>query len=166
MQKIDTILPEDFDGVFRFTNDSDEDFIGKWDSLEYVFPARKTTPMLITNATPLEVQNIRKKFAREWAERQYFKSEKYQKMFNQERNPDGTPRLNSIHQAGTYGDNELAPFIQQCLTPLPIARATVQEAPKEELEDRLSRTPKGKLRTRVLDGDESLVEQAKSAVNE
>ncbi len=161
--QFDTLLPENFDGVFRFTNPSDEDFVGKWDSKEYTYPAQKTTPMIILNATPLEVQNIRKKFARDLATREFFKSQQYNALMRQEKNADGTVRLNSIHQAAQYSDNDLKEYIQKCLTPMPVARPAVVDAPREDVEEKLSRTPKGKLRTRVLDGDESLVEQAKGA---
>jgi hypothetical protein len=61
------VLPSDFDGIFRFTNWTDSDFTAKWDNIEYTFPAKKTTPIVIPNATPVEIQNIRKKFAKELA---------------------------------------------------------------------------------------------------
>lgn len=159
-QQFDTILPEGFDGTFRFTNASDEDFIGKWDSKEYLFRAQSTTPMMILNATPLEVQNIRKKFARDWAEREFFKSKRGMMLSSQERNSDGTPKFNSIHMAATYSDDDLAPFIQQCLTPLPIVAATVAESPKVNLEDSLTRDDEGEIVTQAVDKNTSLRKKA------
>ncbi len=150
MPKFETLLPADFDGVFRFTNPSTEDFVGTWDGFDYIYPAQKTTAMLIKNATPLEVQNIRKKFARELAEREFFKSKKYEQLLKQERNPDGTPRLNSIHQSGQYSENELIPYIQKCLTSLPTANPIVQKSEKPAIEDRLSRDDDGELITRAV----------------
>ncbi len=161
-EEFTNVLPSDFDGVFRFTNWTDKDFIGRWDSKDYFYPANKTTPMVIMSATPLEIQNIRKKFARELAEREFFKTQKGISLASQERNADGTPKFNSIHMAGQYSADDMKDLIQKALTPLPSAAPTFNESPRENVEEKLSRTPKGKLRTRVLGDGESLVEQAKS----
>ena len=50
----------DFDGVFRFTNPTDEDFDYKWNNVIYTYPAMQTVPMVIKNETPEHVQQIRK----------------------------------------------------------------------------------------------------------
>ena len=134
IMRFEHVLPEDFDGTFRFTNWSDEDFVGRWGGREYVFPKQTTSPMVITEATPLEVQQIRKKFAKDLAEREFTKGEAFQRLLKQERNADGTGRLNSMHQAGSYGIDQLTPFIQKCLEPLPVSHAAVKAAPKEDLE--------------------------------
>ena len=157
------ILPEDFDGTFKFTNWTDEDFVGKWDSKEYHFPAQSTSPMIIINHTPLEIQQIRKKFAKDLAEREFFKSGSYSKLQSQERNNDGSPRLNSIQQAGTYSVETLTPFIQKCLEPLPIAKVKITDAPKEKLEDKLSRNEEGQLNTEAIDKKLSLKKKALEA---
>lgn len=155
------ILPEDFDGTFRFTNWTDEDFIGKWGGKEYTFPAQTTSPIIMPEHTPLEIQQIRKKFAKNLAEREFFKSKEYGKGLSQERNPDGSARLNSIHMAATYSLDTLAPFIQRCLEPLPIARAAVKVAPKENIEEKLSKNENGELNTEVItDTKVSLREKA------
>ncbi len=142
------VLPEDFNGTFYFTNASDEDFTARWGGKEYTYPAEKTTPMIIVDATPLEVQNIRKKFAKEFAEREFFKSEKAKQMTAVERT-NGVPSLNSIHQANVYSDNELKSYIQQCLEPLPIAKPIVKDVVKESLEDKLSRDEDGEINTQI-----------------
>ena len=74
------VLPEDFDGTFRFTNPSEEDFIGEWGSKEYHFPAGKTVPMVMPEYSPIEIQHIRKKFAKNLAEREFYKSKGYETM--------------------------------------------------------------------------------------
>ena len=158
--KYESVLPHDFDGTFRFTNDSDEDFIGKWGSKEYVFPAHTTSPIIMTNQTPLEIQQIRKKFARDWAEREFFKGVAYAKLASQEKNTDGSARLNSIHMAGSYSDTDLVPLIQRCLKPLPISSAIVRESPKENLEEKLSRNESGELNTQAIDKKMSLKKKA------
>lgn len=148
MDQFSTVLPEDFNGTFYFTNASDEDFTALWGGKAYTYPAKKTTPMIIYNATPLEVQNIRKKFAKEYAEREFFKSERAKQMTAVERT-NGVPSLNSIHQANVYSDNELKAYIQQCLEPLEIAKPIVQEVVKENIEDRLTRDEDGEINTQI-----------------
>lgn len=150
------VLPVDFDGVFRFTNATDEDFIGRWNNIAYVFPAQKTSPMLIQGATPEEVQTIRKKFAKELAEREFYKSEKLKAM------EKGTGIMNSIFQAPTYAPADLEVYIQQCLTPLPTGRAVAEKILVEPMENKLSRDEDGELRTVAVDKKVSLTKGAKN----
>lgn len=112
----DNILPEGFDGVFRFTNRSDEDFFARWNSIEYKFLAGTMSPMIISGESPENVQQIRKKFAHELAEREFYKSQKFQYMNSPERGDK--PAL--------YTEADLAPFIQQCLEPLPVVQASAR----------------------------------------
>lgn len=161
--KFESVLPTDFDGVFRFTNWSDEDFAGKWGGKEYIFAAKTTAPMIIPEHSPLEIQNIRKKFAKDLAEREFFKSKNYNKFKAQETNNDGSPKLNSIQQAGQYSLTELVPFIQRCLVPLEVSKVIVQEAPHEKLEDKLTRNNDGDLNTEAIDTKKSLKAKALNA---
>lgn len=160
IMKYETVLPEDFNGVFTFTNPTPEDFIGKWGGKEYRYPAMTTSPMIIPEHSPLEIQNIRKKFAKDLGEQQFFKSSGYKSLQSQERNNDNSPRLNSIHMAGTYSMNDLISFIQQCLKPLPVSKAIVTEMQKDKLEDKLSRDDDGELNTVAIDKKTSLKEKA------
>ena len=160
VMQYEPILPVNFDGTFRFTNWTDEDFIGKWGGKEYHFPSGTTSPMIISDQTPLEIQQIRKKFAKDLAEREFYKSLEYKRLQSQERNTDGTPRLNSIQQAGTYSMESLTPFIQKCLEPLPISTATVTESPKIPLEEKLTRNTEGELNTVAIDKKVSLRKKA------
>lgn len=150
MEPIVTTLPEDFDGNFYFTNWSDEEFTGMWDGKSYTYAPNKTSKMIIVDASPLEVQSIRKKFAKEFAEREYFRSPESAKKTAQEKNPDGTPRFNSFQQAGVYTLTDLGPFIQRCLEPLPLAAQIVSEVPKDDIEEKLSRDEDGELNTTVV----------------
>lgn len=121
MNNDNNVLPADFDGVFRFTNFTSREFKARWNSIEYTFPAEKTTPMIIPGATPEEVQTIRKKFARELAEREFYETPKFKSMNDI---PLGqTPAL--------YTESDLVPFIQRCLEPLPTASATLKSLPKD-----------------------------------
>jgi len=159
VMKMETILPEDFDGVFKFTNYSDEEFIGVWGKKQYAFPPNATSPMIIPEHSPLEVQNIRKKFAKELAEREFFKSSKYEHL----RSPEGTlgnRTMSGIQTANTYTLDDLAPFIQAALRPLEVKMAKVTLKKEAPLEDKLSRDDDGDLRTKPVDQKESLTAKA------
>lgn len=147
IMKYETTLPENFTGVFHFTNGSDEDFTGVWGGKKYLFPAMTTSPMVIPEHSPLEVQYIRKKFAKDLAEREYYKSVAYGKLMLQERNSDGSPRFSGFHSAGTYSVDQLTEYIQKCLEPLPISKALVSEVKKESGEISLTRNDEGELNT-------------------
>lgn len=123
--KNDNVLPADFDGVFRFTNNTDEDFVGTWNKIAYTFPPRSTSPMIISGASPEDVQHIRKKFARELAEREFYKSQSFKAM-------DAKAPAGSGATPAIYSEGDLAPFIQSCLEPLPVARATPQQLPRDQ----------------------------------
>lgn len=132
-EKYTQVLPSNWDGRFPFTNDSDEDFVFVWAKKAYMFPAQKTVDMMrmAFNATPLEVQQIRKFAARKWAEQQFFQSSKYESMRKAEgaRDEDGLvqPRLTSFKSARSYTDSDLTENIQKCLQPFPEVQALMKE---------------------------------------
>lgn len=160
--KYENILPADFDGVFRFTNSwEDEEFVGIWGKKEYHFPPNSTSPMIMPEHSPIEIQQIRKKFAKDWAEKDFFKnSPKYKKYLADERNSDGTAKFNSIHQAVAYTIDDLAEGIQKCLTPLQSKRADVSLVNEVPLESKLSRNDEGDLNSMAVDKKISLKERA------
>lgn len=162
VMRYESTLPEDFDGTFKFTNDSDEDFVGVWGSKEYIFPANTTAPMVIPEHSPLEIQNIRKKFAKDWAEREWFKSKGYKNFQGQEGKP-GNRTFNSIHQAAAYTLQDLEPYIQRCLKPLPIAKASVKPVPVVPIENKLTRNEDGNLNTEAINAKTSLRNKALNA---
>lgn len=139
------VLPPDFNGIFMFTNPTDEDFTAMWDKVAYTYPARKTSPMIIQRATPEEIQNIRKKFAKELAIREYYKTDSF-KVLGKENSP-----VASVRSGATYTDSALAPFIQQCLDPLPQAQAITTPVKGVKVEDMMHRDEDGEPITQVLD---------------
>lgn len=155
IMRYESVLPPDFDGVFRFSNPSDEDFVGKWNSKEYLFPAGTTTPMMMLEHSPLEIQHIRKKFAKDLAEREFYKSKLYKGLSDQEGKP-GNRTFSGIHQAATYTIKELEPYIQSCLKPLPEAKLTAKPADKVNMEDKIHRKDDGSLTTEAVDANTSL----------
>jgi len=116
-------FPEDFDGVFRFTNFTEEDFTTPWDGKEYTFPAQKSTPIIIPGESLENIQNIRKMFAKRLAKREFYNGRRYEE-------------LNSLGKNGVPAtfdeDREFAPFIQKCLEPLPVGQVKVTQKPKSQ----------------------------------
>lgn len=162
IMKYEAVLPEDFDGTFLFTNYTDEEFVGRWGNKEYHFPAKTSSPIVMYNQTPLEIQSIRKKWAKDLAEKIFFNSDLYKKLLQQERNNDGSARLNGIHSAGQYSINELAGLIQRGLQALPAGKAKVVTAEKAPLEDSLSKDDDGELNTIVVKQNSDLIAEKKS----
>lgn len=155
------VLPVDFDGVFRFTNWTDREFKAKWDNVEYTFPPLKTTPMTM-NFTPIEIQNIRKKFAKELAIREFYGSSKFNMMNTSHLDKSGQP---TGGMPAVYTESDLIPYTQKCLEPLPIAKAEIKVLPKDSA-DNYRKNSKGKPITRVLEDGESLTSQASGPMEE
>lgn len=162
IMRYESVLPADFDGIFRFSNPFKEDFEGVWNSKKYIFPAETTSPMIMTDHSPLEIQHIRKKFAKDLAEREFYKSKGYKVMAGQEGKP-GNRTMTGIHQAATYTFKDLEPYIEMCLKPLKSAKASVQEVPRQPMEEKLTRGDDGQLNTEVVDRSISLHEKAFNA---
>lgn len=154
---------------FPFTNRGDEVFIAKWGKKEYRFPPMTTTPMLgmIHDATPLELQGIRKKFAKDWAEQQFFNSAKYEAIRLREGVRDSlgmiVPRGQGMSHAGMYTEADLAPYIKMCLEPLPMGEAIVTDVVETPLEETLHRDDDGNLLTEAISKSTSLRKKAKEA---
>lgn len=159
VMKFESILPADFDGVFRFTNWSDTEFVGVWGKKEYHYPANSTSPMVIPEHSPIEIQNIRKKFAKDLAEREFFKGRTYEML----RSPEGTlgnRTMSGIHTAGAYTMDDLKEGIQACLKPLELKKAFISEVVDVPMATKLSRNDDGELNTMALKGNESLKARA------
>lgn len=166
IMKYETTLPENFDGNFYFTNSwEDEDFVGKWGSKEYVFPAHSTSKMLMPELSPLEVQQVRKKFAKDWAQLTFFKGKQYEHLRLREGVKDEmgmiTPRGYGMSHAGTYSIDELTPYIQMCLAPLPTSQTITRAQTRVRLEEKLSTNEDGELNSAVIKTDKDLADLAK-----
>lgn len=148
-------LPEDFNGVFYFTNPTDTEFISYWNSVQYTFPASKTVPLIIPDETPLGVQEIRKKFARELATLMFYQSDKYKIR-------EGSAPPASGKNPAIFTEADLAPYVQRCIEPMPLAQATSEKVEIDQTERKMRTDENGKRRTKVLKGDESLVSGAET----
>ncbi len=124
------------DGVFYFTNPGllkTKDRLGKettdfavlWNNKEYTFKGKTTVPLIIPNEPPENVQSIRKKFAKKYAQAWFHTTKKYK----------------DLVKAGGYipatydEDTEFQDVIQACLTPLTKSQAEVKEMPRDTEEN-------------------------------
>lgn len=155
IMKYESVLPENFDGVFRFSNWSDEDFKGIWNKKEYLFPANSTVPLIISEHSPIEIQHIRKKFAKDLAEREFYRSKSYKTLSDQE-GKSGDRRFNSIHQAAQYNMSDLEVFIKKGLEPLKEAKLSSKPAESVNVEDKIHRNDDGSFSTEAIDKNTSL----------
>jgi len=110
----------DFDGVFRFTNVTDEDFTFLWNNKEYVFPAGTCCPLIIPDETLENIQEIRKKAAFKLSVREFYKGKEYKRMSKM---GNGLPP--------TFDEKILEPMIESCLKPLPMGKAKIKEGKKQ-----------------------------------
>lgn len=150
-------LPEGFTGMFYFTNPTDTEFVSFWNSMQYTFPAHKTVPLIIPSETPLGVQEIRKKFARELATLMFYNTDKY-KVRDAEA-PAGSGKVPAI-----FTDADLKPYVQMCIEPLPLAQATIEVKELDQTEKKLHRDEDGKRRTKILKGSENLIPEGAEVI--
>ncbi len=108
--------PQEFIGVFYFTNWTKDEFIVLWNNTEYTFPPEKTIPLIIPSETLENIQEIRKKFAYKLAEREWYSGKEYTRLSKM---GNGLPP--------TFDPKVLEPLIQRALEPLPIAKATTKK---------------------------------------
>lgn len=167
IMSFESVLPVEFDGVFRFSNPSNEDFVGVWNSKEYLFPAGTMTPLIMSDHTPLEIQHIRKKFAKDLAEREFFKSRKYEAFRKREGEKDNLgliiPRGQGMSHAGQYTLTDLEPYIQSCLQPLEAGELLTKPVVRQKTEDKLHRKEDGTLVTEAINDKTSLRKKALEA---
>lgn len=166
VMKHETTLPEDFGGVFYFTNWTEQEFVGVWGKKEYHFPPLSTSPMLIPEHSPIEIQHIRKKFAKDLAEKYFFQTQNYEQLRRIEGLRDENtgmiqPTLGSASRANSYNLDMLAPYIQKCLEPLPQAKAVVTPKVTQSMEERLRINEDGKPVTGAIKTDADLTKLAR-----
>lgn len=113
--------PKNYDnGIFYFSNPSKEEFKALWNNVEYLFPPMSCTPLLIPDHTAIQIQEIRKRFAFRWAEKQWFESKEYKHMVKIGRD-----------KPSARDDAQLEPLIQMCLTPLPLRPLKTEKITKK-----------------------------------
>lgn len=119
---------KDFDGIFRFTNWTDEDFTALWNNKEYTYPKGTCCAMIIPDETMENIQEIRKKFAYKLASREFYNGKEYRRLVALgNKSAGGTPPI--------FDEKILEPMIDKCLSPLPIAKATIRQGKKLDNEN-------------------------------
>lgn len=123
-------------GVFFFTNPGiakfkdkqgnvSTDFVTLWNNREYIFKGKTTVPLTIPNSTPEEIQEIRKQFAKNYAQAWFFTTKRYAELVKK-----------GGYIPATYDeDTEYKDVIQACLTALPMSNMETRELPKSTDED-------------------------------
>ena len=118
-------------GSFYFTNpglakfkdkygNESSDFTTLWNNKEYTFKSKTTSPLLIPDTTPEQIQSIRKQFAKNYAIKWFFTTKRYK----------------DLVKAGGYipatydEDTEYKDVAQACLTALPKSQMVVTDVPK------------------------------------
>lgn len=119
---------EEFGGVFYFTNPTKETRSCLWNNKEYTFEPESRVPLIISNETLENIQEIRKRFAKKIALERLYEGEKVYAR-------DGKTVLFDYTKAKemgnglppTFDEKILEPFIEDCLKPLPLKRAVVKD---------------------------------------
>lgn len=160
-----TVLPKDFDGVVRFTNWSDSEFVGVWAKKEYHFPPKSRSALVIEDATPVETLHIAEKMAKDLAEREYFRSDKYEHLRAREgaKNSMGMiqPTGQGMSHAGQYSEQDLASMIKRGLEPLVDGKAEVANVVMPSMEEKLRRDEDGNITTAPVKSEKDLEKLAK-----
>lgn len=112
---------EEFTGVFYFTNPTKEDRKYLWNNKEYNFPAESTVPLIIPSETLENIQEIRKRFAYRMAEERVYEGEITPSGYDYNK-----AKVMGNGMPPTFDEKILEPFIQECLKPLVIKRASVK----------------------------------------
>lgn len=113
-----------------FTNPMKREWKHLWNNKEYIFPPESTVPLIIPTETLENIQEIRKRFAKDLA---------LDRVYEGEVTPSGFD-YNKAKEMGrgmppTFDEKILEPFIQECLKPMPVKRMNVQKG-KEMDDDR------------------------------
>jgi hypothetical protein len=124
------------EGIFYFTNpglakfkdkfgNESSDFTTLWNNKEYTFKSKTTSPLLIPDTTPEQVQSIRKQFAKNYATKWFFTTKRYQELVKK-----------GGYIPATYDeDTEYKDVAQACLTALPKSQMVVKDMPKVQESD-------------------------------
>lgn len=160
-----------FDGRFFLTNPFSKDYTCKWNGVEYTFQAMTTAPLIIEDATPLQTQSIRRKFAADIGTAEFMRSAEYARVSGMEKKSEGHMPGNYIPlvknlQTGEWDEaSPIAKYALKCLEPLPIKEVKVGRPRKKEVEQKID--PKtGRPIITVMNhedqGARSLTEEAKA----
>ncbi len=132
---------EDFAGVYYFTNPTKVARTYLWNNKEYTYAPESRSPMIISGETLENIQEIRKRFALRMA---------YERLYEGEVVKDENGKVlfdyNQAKGMGnglppTFDESILNVFVQECLKPLAIKKASVKEG-KVQDDERLYKATK------------------------
>lgn len=134
----------EFSGVFMFTNPMKRKWVHLWNNKEYSFEPESTSPLIIQNETLENIQEIRKRFAKDNAIERLYEGEKVYAR-------DGKTVVFDYKKAKemgngippTFDEKILEPMIEECLKPFPIKKVGVKEGKKIDDESNYKATKAG-----------------------
>lgn len=119
---MEPIQHEDFSGIYYFTNPTKKERTFLWNNKEYTFEPETRSPIIINSESTENIQEIRKRWAYKLALERLYEGEILPSGYDYNQQKimgNGTPP--------TFDEKILEPFIEECLKPLAIKRATVKE---------------------------------------
>lgn len=118
---------EDFSGVYYFTNPTKVERTYLWNNKEYAFAPESRSPLIILSEPLENIQEIRKRFAYRMATERLYEGESTPSGYNYNKAVD-MGNKSASGMPPTFDEKILEPFIEECLKPLPIAKANVKSA--------------------------------------
>lgn len=115
-------IPRKFSGTFYFTNHDSEDFTAYWNKFAYTFKAHSRSPIVMYDEPLVNIQEIRKKWAIQLAERMHHKSAKFKELLK---------KSEGKAVPFNYSDKELEPYIQLCLEDAPLVEVDIEKVPEK-----------------------------------
>lgn len=152
------VNPREFNGQWFFTNPDGEDFTFFWNGTPYIFPAQSTSDFVIMDATPREMQNIRKNAARKLAERMFGKSDRYKELLKKSKD----------QYVPQFFDQtvELQKYIDMCLQPLPVKKTKVGKKEEKQFHQNIDPAT-GKPAVRVMgEADQNTTSLVAESINQ
>lgn len=119
---------EDFGGVYYFTNPTNVPRTYLWNNKEYTYEPESRSPMIISNESLENIQEIRKRFAYRMAQERLYEGEPVKDVKGNVVFEYAKAKEMGGGLPPTFEDKILEPFIQECLQPLEIKKAGVTNA--------------------------------------
>lgn len=121
---------DEFSGVYYFTNPTKTVRKFLWNNKDYSFDSESRSPIIIPSETLENIQEIRKRWAYKLALERLYEGEPVK-----DREGNTIFEYKKAKETGnglppTFDDKILEPFIEECLKPLAIKRATVSTGKK------------------------------------
>lgn len=116
---------DDFGGVYYFTNPTKVARTYLWNNKEYTYEPESRSPMIISNESLENIQEIRKRFAYRMAKERVYEGEVVKDISGKVVYDYNKAKDMGNGLPPTFDDKILETFIQECLKPLEIKKAAI-----------------------------------------